>query len=107
LVLAHELASGAALRPEVGAMYGPAADSEVALAVRLIPRIPAKSVLMADRNFGVFGFFLGLIHVRLQTWAPFTCQIYVNGHDFHSAATILERWLNHYQAQRPQDKSAT
>lgn len=25
---------------------------------------------------------LGLIHVRLQTWAPFTCQVYVNGHDF-------------------------
>jgi hypothetical protein len=25
---------------------------------------------------------LGLIHVRLQTWAPFTCQIYVNGHEF-------------------------
>lgn len=25
---------------------------------------------------------LGLMHVRLQTWAPFTCQIYVNGHDF-------------------------
>lgn len=23
----------------------------------------------------------GLIHVRLQTWAPFTCQVYVNGHD--------------------------
>ncbi len=22
------------------------------------------------------------MHVRLQTWAPFTCQIYVNGHDF-------------------------
>jgi hypothetical protein len=25
---------------------------------------------------------LGLMHVRLQSWAPFTCQIYVNGHDF-------------------------
>ena len=25
---------------------------------------------------------LGLIHVRLQTWLPFTSQIYVNGHDF-------------------------
>jgi hypothetical protein len=25
---------------------------------------------------------LGLIHVRLQTWAPFTCQVYANGHDF-------------------------
>ena len=25
---------------------------------------------------------LGLMHVRLQTHAPFTCQIYANGHDF-------------------------
>lgn len=25
---------------------------------------------------------LGLIHVRLQTWAPFTLQVYCNGHDF-------------------------
>ena len=25
---------------------------------------------------------LGLIHVRVQTWAPFTVQIYVNGHDY-------------------------
>jgi|HubBroStandDraft_1064217.scaffolds.fasta_scaffold87109_1 hypothetical protein len=25
---------------------------------------------------------LGLIHVRLQTCAPFTCQVYANGHDY-------------------------
>jgi hypothetical protein len=25
---------------------------------------------------------LGLLHVRLQTWAPFTLQVYVNGHDW-------------------------
>lgn len=25
---------------------------------------------------------LGLMHVRLQTWAPYTCQVYVNGHDY-------------------------
>jgi hypothetical protein len=25
---------------------------------------------------------LGLIHVRLQTWAPFTCQVYANGHEY-------------------------
>jgi len=56
LVLAHELASGAAVRAEVGAMYGAAADSELALALRILPRIPEKSVLMADRNFGVFRF---------------------------------------------------
>jgi hypothetical protein len=25
---------------------------------------------------------LGRMHVRWQTWAPFTCQVYVNGHDY-------------------------
>ena len=25
---------------------------------------------------------LGLMHVRLQTWAPFTGQVYANGHDY-------------------------
>lgn len=25
---------------------------------------------------------LGLMHVRLQTWAPFTCQVSANGHDY-------------------------
>ncbi|MGL5094427.1 MAG: IS4 family transposase, partial [Planctomycetia bacterium] len=56
LVLACELETGLMLRPEVGAMYGDAADGEVALAIRLPPRIPPRSLLMADRNFGVFGF---------------------------------------------------
>ena len=56
LVSAHELESGAAVRAELGAMYGSEADSEVAMAKLLFPRIPAHSLLMADRNFGVFGF---------------------------------------------------
>jgi hypothetical protein len=55
-VVAHELASGCAVRPETGPMYGPEAVSELALATRLLPRIPARSVLLADRNFGVFAF---------------------------------------------------
>jgi hypothetical protein len=25
---------------------------------------------------------LGFIHIRLQTWAPFTCQVYANGHEY-------------------------
>jgi hypothetical protein len=54
LLLAHEVETGMALRPEVGAMYGPHADSELTLAQRLVPRLPAHSVLLADRNFGVF-----------------------------------------------------
>jgi hypothetical protein len=55
-VVAHELASGCAVRPETGPMYGPQAVSELALATRLLPRLPARSVLLADRNFGVFAF---------------------------------------------------
>jgi len=45
---------------------------------RLVPaRVPMRVLYyyFLDRE-------LGLMHVRLQTWAPFTCQVYVNGHDF-------------------------
>jgi Transposase DDE domain len=53
-VVAHELASGCAIRPETGPMYGPEGVSELALATRLLPRLPARSLVLADRNFGVF-----------------------------------------------------
>ena len=56
LALLHELESGLTMRPEPGAMYGPEAKSEVVLAQRMIHRIPEPSVLLADRNFGVYGF---------------------------------------------------
>ncbi len=61
---------------------------------------------------------LGLIHVRLQTWAPFTLQVYVNGHDWlaqqmarlgmgfvlkHNAFTELD---DPVQAQRQADRFA-
>lgn len=55
--VAHELSSACALRPEIGAKYGPAAVSEVTLAIQLLKRLPPNSVIMADRNFGVFAFF--------------------------------------------------
>ena len=35
---------------------------------------------------------LGLIHVRLQTWAPFTCQICVNGHN-HVARQLKKKGI--------------
>ena len=41
LVVAHELSTGLALRPEFGPMYGPEATSELALALRVLPRLPA------------------------------------------------------------------
>jgi hypothetical protein len=59
LVVAHELASGLAAAPQYGAMYGPEAVGEVDLGVRLLPALPAGSILLADRNFGVFGFAHG------------------------------------------------
>lgn len=61
---------------------------------------------------------LGLIHVRLQTWAPFTLPVYVNGHDWlaqqmvrlglgfvqkHNAFTQLD---DPVQAQRQADRFA-
>jgi hypothetical protein len=55
--VAHELSSACATRPEIGAKYGSLAVSEVTLAIRLLPRLTPNSVLMADRNFGVFAFF--------------------------------------------------
>ena len=61
---------------------------------------------------------LGLIHVRLQTWAPFTLQVYANGHDWlaqqlvrlgmgfvqkHNAFTQIDDFA---QAQRQADRFA-
>lgn len=55
--VAHELSSACALRPEIGAKYGDQAVSEVTLAIRILSRLTPHSVVMADRNFGVFVFF--------------------------------------------------
>ncbi len=54
VVLAHELSSGAALPPEIGAMYGPMAVSETRLAQSLMTRLPPKSIVMADAGFGIY-----------------------------------------------------
>jgi hypothetical protein len=56
LALLHELETGMTMRPEVGAMYGPNAQSETALSWQMLTRLREPAVLMADRNFGIFGF---------------------------------------------------
>lgn len=33
----------------------------------------------------------GLMHLRLQTWFPYTCQVYVNGHDWLARQMANER----------------
>ena len=54
LTVAHELSSGAAPDPEVGAKFGPEAVSETALAKKLMRQMPTGSVVMADSGFGIF-----------------------------------------------------
>lgn len=54
LVMAHELSSGTALLPAVGAMYGEQAVSETALVGPLLEQMPTDAIVMADGGFGIF-----------------------------------------------------
>ena len=53
MVVLHELQSGLAEEPSWGPMYGPKAVSEQELAAQSMERLPAGSVILGDRNFGV------------------------------------------------------
>jgi hypothetical protein len=50
----HHVVTGLAMAPQFGAMYGPQAVSEQGLAEALIEALPSSSVLIGDRNFGIF-----------------------------------------------------
>ena len=54
IVVAHNLASGAAVQPCWGPMFGKKAVSEQSLTERLLQRLPPRSTVVGDRNFGVF-----------------------------------------------------
>ena len=61
LTVAHELRSGAALRPEFGAMYGPKNTSEAIQAIDFAKRIPDGSIILADANYGIFYVVHGMV----------------------------------------------
>jgi hypothetical protein len=61
LTVAHELRSGAALRPEFGAMYGPKNTSEAKQAMAIAQRIPAGSIIFADSGYGIFWVVYGML----------------------------------------------
>jgi hypothetical protein len=54
LVVAHELSSGLALRPQWGPMYGPNAVSETELAQQSLKALRDPAMIICDRNFGIF-----------------------------------------------------
>jgi hypothetical protein len=54
VVVLHDLATGLAQQPCWGPMYGPEAVSEQELAEQALDSLPRQSVVMGDRNFGIF-----------------------------------------------------
>ena len=54
VLVAHEVVSGLAVRPCWGPMDGAQATSEQGLAKEMLARLPEGSIVLGDRNFGVF-----------------------------------------------------
>jgi hypothetical protein len=54
VLVAHDLHTGLAMRPEWGAMHGPNAVSEQRLLEKAMDRLPSGSTVIGDCNFGVF-----------------------------------------------------
>ena len=54
LMVAHEMQSGCALLPQVDPMYGAHNASEAEQARRIVKQLPARSIVMADSNFGIY-----------------------------------------------------
>jgi hypothetical protein len=54
VLVAHDLRTGLAMRPEWGPMNGPDAVSEQYLLEKALGRLPAGSTVIGDANFGVF-----------------------------------------------------
>ncbi len=66
VLVAHDLETGLAMRPEWGPMYGEEAVGEQALLQRAIDRLPSGSTVIGDANFGVFS----VAHAAQQSGHP-------------------------------------
>jgi hypothetical protein len=54
VLVAHDVHTGLAMRPQWGPMHGPEAVSEQALLESAIDRLPEAAAVIGDANFGVF-----------------------------------------------------
>lgn len=54
MLVAHELQSGCALLPQIGAMYGDQSISETRLSHQLAKELPRNSLVLGDSGFGIF-----------------------------------------------------
>ena len=74
IVVLHELETGLAEEPQWGPMYGAAAVSEQQLAEKAMDALPPGSVLVGDRNFGVFSMAWAAQQRGLQMVARLTAE---------------------------------
>ena len=54
VLVAHDIHTGLAMRPEWGPMHGPDRVSEQKLLERAMERLPSEATVVGDANFGVF-----------------------------------------------------
>jgi hypothetical protein len=54
IAVMHHVRTGTAMAPVFGPMHGPERVSEQSLAQQLVDQLPPLSVLVGDRNFGIF-----------------------------------------------------
>lgn len=64
--VAHELTTGCATKPEIGAMYGNKKDSELKMARKVMLRLPRGSVVIADAGLGIFSVAHGAVEAGLD-----------------------------------------
>lgn len=104
LVVCHEVASGAALIPEVGAMYGENAVSETALVRRCFEQLPPDGIAMTDSGFGIFH----VAYEARESGHQFLCRMTkARFNSLRKKATLSaegENWKTYTHTWRPSAK---
>jgi len=104
LVVAHELASGAALIPEVGPQNGPHAVSETSLVRGCLEQMPVDGIVMADSGFGIFH----VAHMARRTGHRFLLRLtQIRFEAYRKKATLEsegENWKTYLHTWHPSAK---
>lgn len=114
VLVAHDLWTGLAMRPEWGPMYGPNAVSEQKLLAQAINRLPPDATVIADSNFGVFS----VAHVATQAKHPVLLRLTaarakrIGGQEMHDGVDRVVGWRpspheRHCHTELSKDASVT
>ncbi len=94
VVVAHDLHTGLAMRPQWGAMNGDQAVSEQALLETAIDRLPTGATVVGDANFGVFS----VAYAASQRQHPVVLRLTADrarrlaGGELHDGIDRVVRW---------------